>query len=45
VFELAIADALSIANGFFPVKELATRLLFPLVLVLLEIPLVYGDDP
>jgi hypothetical protein len=39
----AIADAFNIANGFFPVKELPyppTKLLVPLVLVELDIPLV-----
>jgi hypothetical protein len=40
----AIAEAFSIAKGFFPVMELPeeappdTRLLVPLVLVVLEIP-------
>lgn len=39
----AIAEALRIANGFFPVIELPaagppTKLLVPLVLVVLEIP-------
>lgn len=47
VLVLAIADAFSIANGFLPVKELPeplyppTRLLVPLVLVELVIPLFY----
>ena len=43
---LAIAEALSIANGFLPVMELPalllTMLVVPLVLVELEIPLAAG---
>ncbi len=44
VVVLAIAEALRMAKGFFPVREFElppplTRLLVPLVLVVLEIPL------
>jgi hypothetical protein len=41
VLVLAMAEAFRIAKGFFPVRELAppTKLLLPLVLVLLDMPL------
>ena len=46
VLVLAIADALSIANGFLPVIEfpalLLTMLVVPLVFVELDIPLAAG---
>jgi len=46
VLVLAMADALSIANGFLPVIELPalllTILVVPLVFVELEIPLAAG---
>jgi hypothetical protein len=48
VLVLAIADAFRMAKGFFPVKELPwpppdpTRLLVPLVFVVLEMPFAAG---